>query len=1507
MKAGGATQAGSTGHNLPAKKYRCIVFLKINNVLTQVLIDTGATSSAVSAAMLQCIPNYKRFIHRKSAKICISVNGQSLKSIYTVNLPILLSNGRSIRQEFEVIEGLIHPALLGTDFLKRNEAKLDFSSDSLQLGKIKVKFEIADWSPPKPSHLVSLDDVVVPPNSISLVRADLAGADPRIRTDETKPECLLVGPVAQEDVLDPFLTSYSVIDPYGETIWVEVLNASKNPLHITQGRPVANIEGEDPTIKETGMSRNLDKMPSELLSNEEVEDRCDGLGNIFACEGRGDTSDKTGFVDPHFTKPFEDPLPSDPNSERGFGPGPKPPADIEMEEAVEESDTPFVPKGVLTKNGIIYLKPDVLAGLEPDEELGDKTEAIKGSEQKYEIKIDDTVFNEEEISEFESITTKYSDAIAKHTDDFGLTTLAYHYANLSSEIPVNAYNYRAPPPKVRAQIDIETDRLLAAGIVRESISPYSAPIVLVKKPDGSWRYCTDFRKLNRVTTKVHFPLPHITDSIRRFKNPKVFSSLDLLKGFFQIPVAESHRKFYGFSDGKRHLEYCRTPMGSKNSGATMAALMEVVFRGMPPEYFLSYLDDIIVCTPCVKSHLEMLEKVFAALQRAGLKVNPLKCQIGKSSIRALGFVLSDKGITPDPNNLKKVKDWPAPTNMKEARQFIGLASYYRSHIVGFAEIAVPLTNLIGKDKVWVWGEEEQTAFETLKEKLLSGTACQFPNYDSEFILKTDGSAYTVGAVLSQKDERGKEVMCACASQKLNSVEVKWAAFDKEYFALIWGVRQFSHYLKFARFTVITDSKPLTSAINMEAKNDATGKRTRWSIELQSYDFKLLYKKGKLHQDADALSRCPHADPPKECEDIMIAGAVDVSESAVAEAGTDETFVELLIAEQRKDPDLKELISKLEDMAETGDPGNAQAEVIGPRRLLDRDYAIIDQILYTVETDKTTGDRLAKITVPKALIGDFLKKSHGDLYSGHPGNKRTYDKLSKFAYWPRMRRDVENMVQSCYFCQAARPNQFKKMVPVKPQEAEFPLQFVQSDLVKFYPPSQGYSYVLVFEDRFTKFCVLYPIADKNTITVAKRFSNFVTRFGCPITWSTDNGGEFKSKVVDALCKVYGTRKRFSLAWHPQSNGQTERKNSTIIAQLSKRIAQYGSNWAAQLPYIEFCYNTTPHRATGFTPYRLMFGREARTPFMSQMPQVDVTGWDRESKSYFFQHQEKIRKAHEYAKVNHKKYREQMSRQTSKKGTQPPFTVGSQVWCLIPTELRHKLSVNYDGPWKVKESVGNTYLVERDGVEKRRPHSDLKVYLEPLYSNEGDGPIECEEKTGEFLQEEARKGYLSDNLRDWLSLAHLVSGGRVREENVQNRVDQPPIQHPRPQMQNPVTVDTLRQGGAIFEPEPARDPAAVDTLRQGGAIFEPGVVQVPETPVDVERPEADVVGDGPVEDTHPQELRGGEEGAEGPTIPLPNPDLTDPTPEQLRELKRLDFENRNRQITDLPPKRKSKWRK
>ena len=1275
------------------------------------MVDTGADGGGISTAMLEADPRLLQYIHRRKPRVCVAVDKTPLNSPMSLLLPIELG-GKVYHHEMNVIANLINPLLLGLDFMTKHKVKLDFGTNCMIIGNgTPIRIGPAVWHPPTPTHLATLEETSIPPESITLVNTAVGGLDPRLVKADKPPKVMTVRPLmGDRDMELPVLAAWGLIDLEKDNHWIELLNPTKQTIVLPSGTPVAMQENLDPEIAEDKEPPDKEEQPAAETNLQSDE----SLGTFASVSTSADRPKSQGTVE-------------------------------QKESCVSGALHP-------AENA----RP-ILVDLDEDEN------PLDDEERKFSASMKGAVLDKGGLQRFGGLCNQYVPIFARHGYDIGRTKLAHHYITLTTTKPVHAPFYKAPPPEVRREIDQQTEEMIAMGVARESNSPYSAPIVLVKKKDGSWRYCTDFRRLNKVTEKASFPLPNIHDSLRRFKKPTVISTMDLIKGYHQIEVAEAHRKYFGFSDGRRHLEYIRTPMGAKNSGATMAALMELVFRGLSPEYVLSYLDDIVIATPDVETHFVVMEQVFRALWEAGLKVHPGKCQFFRSKVSVLGFVISADGIAPDPRNLEKVRDWPTPENETDVRGFVGLGNYYRAHIPRFAQVAEPLTDLLAKDQPFVWGKAQQEAFDELKRLLLMGTACSFPDFERDFILKTDASDTTVGAVLSQRDDRNQDVMVACASQKLNESERRWATYDKEFWGVVWGIRQFSHYLRYRKFILYTDHQPLLSCQSVDTSKDANGKRTRWSLELASYEMDIKYKKGKANSDADALSRAPHADEATSQsaggEDVVFLGAMSTTEAPIAEvvAQGDQDLAERVFEGQRRDPDII--------LAKKWVTGKLNGEsLLG----LNRWYRENEKHLFVSEgllyhwRDGKMGEREARVVIPYCLIEEILHRTHGDAFAGHPGQKRSWERVQRFCIWPTARKDIEEKVRSCPECQQFRKEpKGSKVVRVLPQKARYPLHYVQADLLELPIVSKGCDHILVIEDRYTKYCVFYPMGGKEATTVARHFFDFVRRFGCPVIWGTDNGGEFKNRLIEALCKVYGTRKEFSMEYHPQSQGQTERKNSTIIAELCRRVAQWGPQWVNYIPSLELAYNTTPHSSDGFTPHLKMFGREARTPLQAALPQpADTKDWGKPMAEYVRQHQKQLEQVHKVKDELHQRYMDKMAAIPHGKEVAAPFKEGDQVMRYLHRSASGKLAPKFDGPWEVVKridqpgQIGNTYVLKRDDEEILRPQVDLKRYHEPAFER----PVHVAEPidAGPTMQEQASQGGLSKAMELLLSVSNIIGG-------------------------------------------------------------------------------------------------------------------------------------------------------
>ena len=591
-------------------------------------------------------------------------------------------------------------------------------------------------------------------------------------------------------------------------------------------------------------------------------------------------------------------------------------------------------------------------------------------------------------------------------------------------------------------------------------------------------------------------------------------------------------------------------------------------------------------------------------------------------------------------------------------------------------------------------------------------------------------------MLTQKDERGKEVLIAAASQRLGAAEMKWSPYDRELYAIVYAIRTFSHYLKFRPFTVFTDHRPLLSCLTIDPKKDATGRRTRWALELSGYDFKVKYKQGKSHGDADALSRATHGDSPskdhRDDDDLVILGATQQGDGAVYDLLAEGSNHKLR-EEQEKDPAIS-LVMKHLVVSDIENAFGQKSKIPKWYRRKRNSLAIIDGILY--QKVKESNEFIARAVIPQSMVTEVLNKSHGDYRSGHPGERRLRERLERFCIWPGMRKDVIDKVATCFECQAYRPLSTKE-VPIIPQKASYPMHYVVTDLLALKPPSEGFDHVLVLEDRFTRFCTLYPMRGAEATTMARNLEKFITIFGFPTIWASDNGPEFKNRLVEALCHVYDTKKEFSLAYHPQKQGSVERKNRTLIQELAKKCLQFGTKWSKHLKWIEFALNSTPHRALGRSPYAIMFGRDPRVPTQNILPAqpIDTKGWKTNMKKFWKDTQIKVAEMHKMREEHINKYHLSFNPPNAKR--RDPFTPGDWVLMRLPRENRAKLSLHFCGPFVVKKKIippghseGNVYVVvDGDGKEYCRSQVDLKPYKFPKDGPEIPIPIDSLAENGD----------------------------------------------------------------------------------------------------------------------------------------------------------------------------------
>ena len=451
--------------------------------------------------------------------------------------------------------------------------------------------------------------------------------------------------------------------------------------------------------------------------------------------------------------------------------------------------------------------------------------------------------------EVEQLINKNKDIFASCASDLKPTNLTEATLDTGDHDPIRQRPYRNPLA-LRYQLDAEIDDMLKAGVISPSQSPWSSPVVIVPKRDGSKRICIDYRAVNRVLVKNSYPLPRIDDLFAMLGKAKYFTSLDFKSGYWQIAVRPEDRAKTAFTCHRGLFEFNRMPFGISSAPGIYQAMMAKCLAGIEGVYAVAYLDDILIFSSTYTDHLGHIQEVFKRIRKANLRLNLKKCHFMKPELEYLGHVISENGIRPNPDKVQAIKGLLAPTCVKDVRSFLGMAGYFRTFIPQFSAIARPLTQLTRKNMHFNWSDEEQQAFEILKQRLIEAPILAFPDPSKPYSLYTDASDYAVGGILTQDFPEGERVISYVSHQLAANRQV-YPTIEKECFAIIYCITKLKQYILGADITVFTDHKPLKSLFTAEMKNTRV---QRWAILLDEYKIKIEYRKGIHNGRADMLSR-----------------------------------------------------------------------------------------------------------------------------------------------------------------------------------------------------------------------------------------------------------------------------------------------------------------------------------------------------------------------------------------------------------------------------------------------------------------------------------------------------------------------------------------------------------------------------------------------------------------------------------------------------------------------------
>ena len=945
----------------------------------------------------------------------------------------------------------------------------------------------------------------------------------------------------------------------------------------------------------------------------------------------------------------------------------------------------------------------------------------------------------DQASKVKDLLLKHSNVFAKDKNDLGRTDIVKHKINTGDTAPIKQAPRRLPLAK-REIMKTEIDRMLKQGIIEPSQSPWSAPIVLVTKKDGSTRFCVDYRKLNSVTYKDSYPLPKIDESLDTLRGSNWFSTLDLQSGYFQVEMDPNDAEKTAFTTTCGLYQFKVLSFGLCNAPATFERMMESVLSGLHWETCLLYIDDVIVFGDSFEQHLQRVAEVLERLEKVGLKVSPTKCQLFKRQVAFLGHIVSEDGISTDPNKITAVESWSTPKNVHELRSFLGLCSYYRRFVEGFATIAKPLHRLTEKNSSFRWTQECQQAFDRLKQALITAPVLCYPTTREDFVLDTDASGVGVGAVLSQL-HNGVERVVAYFSKTLNKHERNYCITRKELLAVVEAVKHFHHYLYGVTVIVRTDHGALTWLLNFK---NIEGQMARWLETLGAYDLKIQHRAGRKHMNADSLSRlpcdnCVHCDRQEKRSLSKPDGSTEKTETdktvravttraksaeqsreqAIASSSTDVPPPDTsdFKAAQRNDEAISMVYSWLVDKSrpEYKDISHLSAELKCYWAKWDS-LTLQNDLVYRRLFDADTDSETLQLLVPASRRKQILTALHNSITAGHMGITRTTARIQERYYWVNLREDVKNWCTSCEECQKAKNYTNKPKAQMATYRAGAPMERIALDILGPLPSTRsGNKYILVVADYFTKWTEAFPIQNIEAETVARILvTEVLCRFGLPRQIHSDQGTQFESRLFKEMCTLFDIDKTRTTPCHPQSNGLVERFNRTILGMLTKFVSTDRDDWDEKLPFLMMAYRSSEHDTTGYSPNRMMLGRETELPIDLLFGPPPVTEETKPASDFVVNIKETLTKIHTSARTKMLKASDRQKRGYDHRIHQNQYMAGDLVWLQTKSKQVHtpKLQFGWEGPYTVQLKVTDlVYKVQKSSKTKPRivHHNVLKPYI------------------------------------------------------------------------------------------------------------------------------------------------------------------------------------------------------